>query len=536
MRRHAKASTAGSTKRQATGLGRFLRGADATRGSSRDSKGSGAPAAGRLVLPVGALAGLLCLLAAAIPAGALAATPVVTTTAATGNTGVHATLNGTVNPEGEELSECKFEWGKVEAFDKIAACAESNATIGNGTSPVAVHADISGLQPNGVEYRLRLVAKNPTSSVVKGSNQSFTTPNTVVTTAASGTTPTATTLNGTVNPDGVAMTECLFEWGETTSYGNTAPCVPNAAGIGSGTSAVPVSAALSGLEVGTIYHYRLKAANANGPILGTDKSVLTAGPMIAAAWSQDVVYTEATLKAEINPEGSATTYHFEYGTSEAYGQETPELPVGSDSTTHTLTRFLEGLSPGTTYHYRVVATSSVATNEGPDHTFTTFEPFAPDTNCANQAFRGGASAGLPDCRAYEMVTPGRKRRHRHPAAGTKPSAIRWAPIRLPSTATRWPSPRRGPSEMPPATSSPASTSPAVARAVGPPTRSTRRIDNNTKFSPKSAPFPAGTRPSAKTSRPASSTTTPSRRLPKMRCPGDTTTTTCGTAKAIATRP
>ncbi len=62
MRSDAKASTAGSTQRQATGLGRFFRGANATRGSSPDATGSGARSARRVVLPVGAFAAILALL------------------------------------------------------------------------------------------------------------------------------------------------------------------------------------------------------------------------------------------------------------------------------------------------------------------------------------------------------------------------------------------------------------------------------------------------------------------------------------------
>ncbi len=337
--------------------------------------------------------------------------PDVTTTAATNNTGVHATLNGTVNPDGVELSECKFEWGRRTfqggegISEHTTPCAESNATIGAGTSAVAVHVDLSGLQPNGAQYEFRLVAKNAISTAAKGSAELLTTLTTVDTTAASGTTPNTTTLNGTVNPDGVAMTECLFEWGATVSYGDTAPCVPNAGGIGSGTSPVAVHADLSGLSVGTTYHYRLKAANVNGPILGTDKSVLTLGPVIGAAWSENVVYTEAVLRAEINPEGSATTYHFEYGPTAAYGSETPESGVGSDSSAHEVIKFLDGLTPGTTYHYRAVATNPAATNVGSDHTLTTSVQLPPDTDCPNQEFRYGPSGSLPDCRAYEMVSP-----------------------------------------------------------------------------------------------------------------------------------
>jgi len=334
----------------------------------------------------------------------IATVPDVVVEAATNNSGVHATLNGTVNPDGVELSECFFEYGTT-SFNQTAPCAETPAAIGTGTSPVAVHADIGGLAPNGTHYSFRLVAKNPEATAQSGSIAGFTTPDTVITEAASAQTLNGATLNGSVNPDGVAMTECLFEWGTSTSYGETAPCVPNAAGIGSGTSPVAVHADLSGLHVGTVYHYRLKAANANGPILGEDMSVQTTGPVVGGVWSEDVIFTEATLKAEINPEGNPTTYRFEWGTDASYGNSSPESNVGSDSSSHEVSAFLEGLQPATTYHYRVVATNGVAENEGADHTFTTPEPFALDTNCTNQSFRVGPGANLPDCRAYEMVSP-----------------------------------------------------------------------------------------------------------------------------------
>ncbi|MGC1852635.1 MAG: fibronectin type III domain-containing protein [Solirubrobacterales bacterium] len=126
---------------------------------------------------------------------------------------------------------------------------------------------------------------------------------------------------------------------------------------------------------------------------------------IVATWSESVAFSEATLRAEVNPDGEATTYHFEYGKTGAYGSQTPELPVGSDSTAHKLSRSLEGLTPGTTYHYRVVATSGAGTNPGPDAVFHTYESFIPKTDCPNQSRRGGPSGALPDCRAYEMVSP-----------------------------------------------------------------------------------------------------------------------------------
>ena len=354
--------------------------------------------------------------------GATKVIPDVVTEAPSSNTGYRATLAGSVNPDGVELDECFFEWGKDSSgeYTETTPCAETPAEIGTGTSPVAVHADISGLIPQGPlvfggSYRYRLVAKNP-NATINGSNQTFSTPNTVTAEAASGIAPTEATLNGSVNPDTATLSECLFEWGPEKQvtdafqpFPEGTPCAPGPGGI-TGESPVAVHADLSGLHPGTTYVYRLRVAYPSATIVNPRKdqtplSLQTTGPVVDGSWAQGVTFTEASLRARINPEGSATTYHFEYGETTAYGSQTEELNVGSDSSFHAVSRFLTGLSPGTTYHYRVLATDGPVTNEGPDHTLTTFVPLAADTGCGNRAVRYGASANLPDCRAYEMVSP-----------------------------------------------------------------------------------------------------------------------------------
>ncbi len=79
----------------------------------------------------------------------------------------------------------------------------------------------------------------------------------------------------------------------------------------------------------------------------------------------------STLNATVNPTNLATTYRFEYGTSTSYGSTTPSAPAGSDSADHPVAADIAGLTAGTTYHFRVVATSGVGTTTGADRTFTT---------------------------------------------------------------------------------------------------------------------------------------------------------------------
>ena len=347
--------------------------------------------------------------------------PDVVTEEPSSNTGTRATLAGTVNPDGVELDECLFEWGEGKnstAYTDTAPCAETPAEIGTGTSPVAVHADLTGLTPQGTEYHYRLVATNPNATIV-GSNKNFTTPNTVIAEAATGVTATAATLHGTVNPDTATISGCVFEWGpekhpvdERQLYPETTTCVPGPGGI-SGESPVAVEAGISGLHPGTPYAYRLRATYPGGPAIDPNKTDATGlvvqplGPSIDGVWSGGVVGTEATLKAEVNPEGKATTYRFDWGKTTAYGNSTPEPEgsAGSGSSAKLVTVFLDELEPDTTYHYRLVATNADATDEGADHSFTTYAPVSNNTACPNQVFRSGGSASLPDCRAYEMVSP-----------------------------------------------------------------------------------------------------------------------------------
>ena len=82
----------------------------------------------------------------------------------------------------------------------------------------------------------------------------------------------------------------------------------------------------------------------------------------------------ATVSGTVNPNGAATTYHFDYGTSTSYGSQAPAPPdpsAGSGTTAQTESTALTGLSPNTVYHYRIQATNSSGTSYGGDQTFTT---------------------------------------------------------------------------------------------------------------------------------------------------------------------
>jgi len=96
-------------------------------------------------------------------------------------------------------------------------------------------------------------------------------------------------------------------------------------------------------------------------------------PTATTQAATNVALTTATLTGTSNPSGAATTYHFEWGTTTGYGQQAPvpDAAVGSDTADHAVTQTLTGLAPGTTYHYRLVATSATGTTDGADMSFAT---------------------------------------------------------------------------------------------------------------------------------------------------------------------
>ncbi len=128
-------------------------------------------------------------------------------------------------------------------------------------------------------------------------------------------------------------------------------------------------------------------------------------PVVDRELTAEIGVSEAKLGALVNPGGIRTSYRFEYGTTAAYGSSTP-FPEGSVEEgvqAHAVWASASGLAAGTIYHYRVVATNELGTVYGPEQTFTTAT--AAEAACPNEQLRGGLSASLPDCRAYELVTP-----------------------------------------------------------------------------------------------------------------------------------
>jgi hypothetical protein len=173
------------------------------------------------------------------------------------------------------------------------------------------------------------------------------------------------------------------------------------------------------LEHETTYYFRPIAGNADGEVIGERAEFTTLPPLlIPATWSTDVGTDSGRLHAEVNPLGLATTGRFEYvneahfqsegGFASPHTQTTAVIDFGSGEEAVLGASQIVSLQPSTVYRYRLVAEDPFfAPVSSEAHVFTTFPlPSAVEEACpANAAFRSGPSAALPDCRAYEMVSP-----------------------------------------------------------------------------------------------------------------------------------
>jgi hypothetical protein len=100
-------------------------------------------------------------------------------------------------------------------------------------------------------------------------------------------------------------------------------------------------------------------------------SAAAAPPSATTGSPSNVGQSNATVNGTVNPNGQSTTYYFKYGPTTTYGLQTTPAGAGSGTGNVAVHAALDGLSPNTTYHYQLVATSSAGTSDSPDETFTT---------------------------------------------------------------------------------------------------------------------------------------------------------------------
>lgn len=303
--------------------------------------------------------------------------PVVTTGENTVASNATVSLNGTVKPNGLSTTYW-FDYGESTAFGNRS----TSQALGSGYSTIPTPGYITGLRSNTLYY-YRLNAQN-TVATVHGQMYSFETNSnppprvvaaTVHTTTATAIARTDATINGEVNPNGIP-TSYWFEYGTSTNFGG----VTGYEQTNSGSTLVSVSSRITNLLPLTRYYFRLNVQNEFGTITGAVKNFTTTGPAtfmkptVQTSNATAVSSTDATFVGRINPNGSETTYWFEYSTDSLLGSligtGTPRGTV-TGITTLPVQINVNGLEKNTKYYYHLVATNQEGTVNGAIVSFTT---------------------------------------------------------------------------------------------------------------------------------------------------------------------
>jgi phosphodiesterase/alkaline phosphatase D-like protein len=287
----------------------------------------------------------------------------VSTAAATAVTSSTATLNGSLEPNGTD-THYSFEYGVTSEYGSSTGSSDAGSQGG----PTAVSIALAGLSPNQ-EYHVRLLAQN-SLGVTRGADEVFTTAAVAPVIEGPGSPVSASRDSAliafSVNAEN-SLSTYQVEYGVDTTYGARSAPVKRSTGI-----TETVDLVLDDLAPGTVYHYRLLASDATGSVSGPDGTFTTAAPtppLVATGGANGVGQNTATITASVNPEGLDTIYGFEVGVGDGYGLPTGLGTVSSGEEGIALA--LSGLQPGTTYHYRVLASNADGVVYGTDQAFTT---------------------------------------------------------------------------------------------------------------------------------------------------------------------
>jgi hypothetical protein len=313
-----------------------------------------------------------------------------------------AVVRGIVDPDGGgEITSCQVSFGTDKTYahpDSPVACDQATPFPGGSTTEVS--ATLTNLTVGQI-YNYRVEASNEKGSNFGGNRRvEAKAVLSLETKPPTNVDENNAVLNGQLDADNLP-TNYYYEYGRTKTYGQTTPVTPINGAPG---EVKPTPQAIGHLQRGKTYHYRLVASNELGTTKGEDVVFRTASPPdISGVGSENVLETSADLHAVINPVGFETTYKFLFGPTAAYGRGLPASEVKlNGNTPQEVTVHLEDLPPGSTIHYKVVATNQWGTSESDDTTFNFRPPTCPNAHVRQLT----GSSYLPDCRAYEIVSPG----------------------------------------------------------------------------------------------------------------------------------
>ncbi len=187
------------------------------------------------------------------------------------------------------------------------------------------------------------------------------------------------------------MVDVWFEYGLDMSYGTYVDATPTS--VYSIDGMHECSAEITGLTPFRTYHFRICGSYSGGTVHGGDSTFETIPgfyPIAITNTATNIFTTFAMFQGYVNAMGQSTAVEFEYGTDLNYGMtvQADQSPVTGSSLTEVF-HMLGGLTPNTTYHYRVKATNTNGTSYGLDMTFDT-----PESDC-NAIFPANGETNMP---------------------------------------------------------------------------------------------------------------------------------------------
>ena len=320
-------------------------------------------------------------------------------------TGPTEGVGALVNPN-NEATACRFEYGTEPLLVTGTASVPCSQVTLNGFEETGetTSAHIENLNA-GETYYYRVVVENAQSkgTPTDGEIEHFTAAvaPTVNTGAALDPARTSIVLDGTVNPNGVATSYHFVYIDEAgyqaalagdaeekaNPYINGASTTPqkactaaeltaNPGSCDEGTTPVEVEELIKGgLLPGTTYHYALVASTVTGSISGVDKTFTTAAPtppLVTTGAASGVALSTATISGSVGTQGLDVNYAFEVSTEAGNpGPPSGGGSIGAGTSEAAVSLALQGLQPGTTYYYRLLATSTDGTSYGVLQSFTT---------------------------------------------------------------------------------------------------------------------------------------------------------------------
>jgi hypothetical protein len=238
------------------------------------------------------------------------------------------------------------------------ATSSYGSTAYNGTLVTSHSLSLSGLTPN-TTYHYKVQSKDGYGQTSSTPDLTFTTakPPPVISSIASGS-PTTSGTTITWKTDVAASSQVDYD--TTTAYGSSTTL--------DSTLVTSHSLALSGLQPATIYHFRVRSADASGSLAISGDNTFTtatpASPVISNAKAGQISGSGATITWTTDTTADSTVV---YGISTTYGSTATNPSL---VTSHALT--LSGLTPSTTYHYQVQSKDGYGqTSRSADLTFTT---------------------------------------------------------------------------------------------------------------------------------------------------------------------